>query len=167
MKTTKVIFLDIDGVLNTDESCDYAVENNLPEIWRLMPFKKPLEQLDRIVKATGAKVVISSVWRFGGESSLLWECLFAALGFNIDVIGVTPRDKSRIRGREIQQWIDERNRQSEQSYAKDWNYYPVGKFAILDDDADMEHLMPYLFQCDSKVGITAEIADKVIEYFNS
>ena len=166
MKNNKIIFLDIDGVLATGEGCDYAMANNMPEIWRIMPFKKPLAQLERITKATGARVVISSTWRFGNDT-LMWTCFFAALGFDISVMGSTPHDDSRIRGREIQQWLDERNREAAQSYAINWDIYPIEKFVIIDDDSDMEHLMDHLYKCDGEVGLTAKIADKIIEYFNS
>ena len=53
---TKIIFLDIDGVLNNDQSAStllpYPIENNLLKI------------LKRIVVATGAVIVLSSNWRY-------------------------------------------------------------------------------------------------------
>ena len=54
----KIIFLDIDGVLN----CKYTKE----EIF-FFPFVSPkkIELLKQLIERTGAKVVLSSTWRHG------------------------------------------------------------------------------------------------------
>lgn len=54
----KVLFLDIDGVLNSAEWFLSGVPKN---IWDLDP--KAVRRLKRILEATGAKVVLSSAWR--------------------------------------------------------------------------------------------------------
>lgn len=51
----KIIFLDIDGVLN-DAPTILEKENDLPA-------KNHLEYLKQIVDATGAQIVLSSTWR--------------------------------------------------------------------------------------------------------
>lgn len=58
----KVIFLDIDGVLNSE-----SFYNNNPEIdFHLQPFD-PLSIicLKQIIKSTGAEIVLTSSWRAG------------------------------------------------------------------------------------------------------
>jgi hypothetical protein len=55
------------------------------------------------------------------------------------VIGKTPV-LNDLRGKEIQQWIDENNYE--------------GDFIIVDDDNDMCHLMDRLVLCDTFVGFT-------------
>lgn len=53
----KVIFLDIDGVLDVFDSTSY-LQNLLPGA---------VERLHRIVERTAAKIVVISTWRFGSE----------------------------------------------------------------------------------------------------
>ena len=74
----KVIFLDIDGVLNGWDFSEYVKYN----IWSIIPSKKiknfirklshctdvdkkRVRRLGKICKKTGAKVVLSSSWRNG------------------------------------------------------------------------------------------------------
>lgn len=44
---------------------------------------------------------------------------------------------------------------------------PVESFVILDDDADMCHLMPRLVRSETAVGLTAAEADRAITMLNS
>lgn len=127
----KIIFLDIDGVLN---SSDWAGS---------FEFKKKqakglsfpdthldnvaIQRVDELCKRTGAKVVISSTWRE-------FEYCVPALrrnGFRGEIIGKTPDlDKkldsgiwtSKTRGEEIQAWLDQNECDS---------------YVIIDDDSDM------------------------------
>lgn len=59
----KIIFLDIDGVLNSDEYFDkikyLKIEGIESEIDR-----KKVKLLQEAVKQTGAKVVLTSSWRY-------------------------------------------------------------------------------------------------------
>jgi len=86
----KVIFLDIDGVMNSQDRAIYL--HNLykqglctDEEWYNwdMPFKDTLEALDLIVKSTGAQIVLSSTWRLNPDRiKALNEC-FKPYGFQI------------------------------------------------------------------------------------
>lgn len=134
----KVVFLDIDGVLNSEE---YALSLGKGGMLGINP--EAVKILDRILEATGAKLVISSSWR--GSSDLL-----ADIRSNVgEYIGITPR-LSGIRGSEVKAWLDDN---------------PVDRYAILDDDSDFYKYQP-LFKTTWKKGLTNEIADKVIEYLN-
>ena len=53
----KVIFLDIDGVLNCSKTHN---PRNLPYV--IDP--KLLKRFERLLERTGAKVVLSSTWRY-------------------------------------------------------------------------------------------------------
>jgi hypothetical protein len=55
----------------------------------------------------------------------------------------------KTRGAEIQQWMDE-------------NWTPE-RFVILDDNADMDHLLPHLVRTSSIVGLTDANATKAVE----
>ena len=64
----KVIFLDIDGVLVCYDSVDKTAEKPKlpidPET-HMHNFHKPcVKNLNKIIEATGAKLVLSSTWRF-------------------------------------------------------------------------------------------------------
>lgn len=134
----KVLFLDIDGVLNSEE---YAISLGKGGMLGINP--EAVKILDRILEATGAKLVISSSWR--GSSDLL-----ADIRSNVgEYIDITPR-LSGIRGLEVKTWLDTN---------------PVDRYAILDDDSDFYKYQP-LFKTTWKKGLTDEIADKVIEYLN-
>ena len=62
----KVLFLDIDGVLNNDKTFeevhDYYVKTGYHKVEIGLDM---VERLFKIIEATGAKIVLSSSWRLG------------------------------------------------------------------------------------------------------
>ena len=120
-----IIFLDIDGVLN-----GYNKWNILG--WKLMCLTKSktlkrwyrnftdpcgvherkVKRLAKIVKATNAKVVMSSSWRFGWwntpyekqfeDQKKLTDLLNK---YNIEVIDITPYSSDGRRDKEINEWL--------------------------------------------------------------
>ena len=144
----KIIFLDIDGVLNNSHSSTIGTEfgdNPQPAL---------IKQLNRICDRTGAKVVISSTWRKLAFWTQIWR-LLDVLGFTGEIVGQTPiiNKIGTRRGHEIQAWIDELGE-------------PLESFVILDDDSDMEHLMGHLVQTDGSVGLTGADAQRAVEILN-
>jgi hypothetical protein len=106
-----IIFLDIDGVL-------VHLTHN-PSGRKLRKDFDPacVAVLNRLVKETGAKIVISSTWRhFDPLDELRGK--FTEAGFEGEIIGVTPMIINR--GDEILKWI------------RDNNY--TGRFIVIDDD---------------------------------
>src|SRR3979411_2088839 len=88
----KVIFLDIDGVLNCDKTPNprkfpYVVDQTL------------LARFKTLVGRTGAKVVLSSTWRCDPVG------LFAAKHWGIPFIDVCPDRPRSPRRREITSWL--------------------------------------------------------------
>ena len=59
----KVIFLDIDGVLNSDEYLDKVKNSDIQGIERDIDVEK-VKLLKRAIDETGARVVLSSSWRY-------------------------------------------------------------------------------------------------------
>lgn len=121
----KVIFLDIDGVLNSSRSC--AGLGGMPwpgkakeRDWHLFdPVAVGL--LRRACKETGAVCVLSSSWRMHLDQSDM-NALADHLG--VQIIGRTQSSRSpEIRGQQIEEWLDE--------------HPDVKVWAILDDDSDM------------------------------
>jgi hypothetical protein len=121
MSWAKLIFLDIDGVMNnlgtsTDHRRGFAA-------W-LDPDNVAV--LNQIIAATGARVVVSSSWRLGVSFAELCEG-FAAAGCIAEIVGVTPDIDGPRRGREIEAWLAAQPEQP-------------ARYVILDDDFDMPEL---------------------------
>ena len=157
----KIIFLDIDGVLNSIDSMKRAGKH----IFNDNPDPEHIKWLNLIIEKTGAKVVISSTWRKGCYSSHIWR-LLDICGFKGSIIGSTP-DTGDIRGNEIRCWIDRYKN------GRDWRLTktaekpePIESFCILDDDSDMGDLLPYLVNCKNEHGLTEIGAKQAIEILN-
>lgn len=149
----KIIFLDIDGVLNIRSN----ISSNDVDA-------KCLRNLELVIKATGAKIVISSTWRLYPKSMKFLEGHLSSVEIWSEVIGVTPQVSIYgARGREIIRWLDQ-NQNKE-----------IEKFAVIDDDFSAENAVdrnkqPWFygqfFPTTMKDGLTVEIANKIIDYLN-
>lgn len=126
----KVIFLDIDGVLNSiDSIIAFAAKKHhvgfLHNADRLDPVSVGL--LQRACIESGASIVISSTWRkLYNEDEFV--NIFKEYGWeDFPIIGVTDNANScgQTRGNEIQRWLDA-------------NDNP--EYVIVDDDSDMLHI---------------------------
>ena len=112
----KIIFLDIDGVVNCSDT-----KERIHGIIGVEQQKIAL--VKQIVQATGAKLVLSSTWRIGwfyedsnsqGADVEEWDYLrneFRKQG--LEFLDHTPLHKDRHRGREIQEWLDNCNEEVE------------------------------------------------------
>lgn len=139
----KVIFLDVDGVLNS-----------IPTIRRFGPdFIDPVlvTLIAWIVRETGAEIVLSSSWRLDAKDTELVKSALAAE--KLSIIDVTPHHSAPMkwipRSQEIMEWIEKCGK--------------VEKFAIIDDDNSAE-IFGNFFQTDENRGITVDIAEKVINF---
>ena len=130
----KIIFLDIDGVLNHEAFYKERFEKRYEEGAIAHPYSeidpKCVERLNNLCQETGAKVVISSTWRHSGLDYC--KDVLEFHGFNGEIIDITPTCRCGMckRGNEIHQWIDD-NRESVGPY------YQFTEYVILDDDSDM------------------------------
>ena len=139
MAEKKVLFLDIDGVLNNSAS--------LAEGIHIIP-EKCLMVRD-ICWRTGAKVVISSTWRCGRTLDELQQ-IFRLVGMGGQIVDVTPWHKEGPRGEEIDHWLKDNTK--------------TKQYAIVDDDGDMlENQMPYFVQTNGVAGLTTFERDKLID----
>ena len=157
----KVIFLDVDGVLNSEVSREHDMEKF--DNWMEREVSEiHVNNLKKIVEATGAKIVLSSSWRFDHPKAtgreLIVDPLMRVLdrklkAVGLDIIDVTPDLHGKIRGLEIQDWL---NKHSD-----------VEGFVILDDDTDMTEEQKSCFvNTTFKNGLTEELANKAIEILN-
>ena len=139
---TKVLFLDIDGVCNSEEFMR-AEHERTGRMVILGIDPKPAALVRQILADTGAKLVISSTWRHSEH-----DLQVIRDQVHPDIYGITPRCASRFRGDEVRAWLEE--------------HPEVGPYAILDDDGDF-HRGQHLFQTSFKIGLTQEIADQVVK----
>lgn len=138
-----VIFLDFNGVLDTNDNMDVIDEGNL-------------KRLKQLVDMFEAKVVISSslkntYYYTGRYSKLLQGIIDTLLTNGIDVIGITPKAESREE--EIRMYLD--------------GHPEVSHYCILDDDYEMELLSDHLVKLpmqmsEGQMGFTQEYLDKAI-----
>lgn len=133
----KIIFLDVDGVLNSEY---WYKKNHRKHPEKCIPGMainpRYVRNLMKIVKRTGAKIVLSSTWRGAvrkNSNHYLHE-IFKKYG--LEIYDYTLR-LGRERGYEIQDWLDKHKN--------------VSNIVILDDDTDMIHLTKYLVQTYSFV----------------
>ena len=147
----KVIFLDIDGVLN----CSTSTKR-----YHGTPFvdDDKLKLLAEIVSKTDAKLVLSSTWRFGllypdsifaGDVIALQKELYR---FSLKLFSYTPRLPDKQRGDEIQAWLA--------------SHTGVESFVILDDDSDMADIKEYLVKTTWEHGLQREHVEKAINILN-
>ena len=156
----KIIFLDIDGVLCVIESDAKQAFQRLAKGEGSSPSlnSKCISVLNRIIKKTDAKVVISSSWRLHYPLENIKKAL-EKHGFVGEIIGATPNAWRHpeidyvARGNEIQQWLNE--------------HPEVEKFVILDDETDeMRHLLPkcVVTQGVFSKGLSCKHAKLVLEH---
>lgn len=139
----KIIFLDVDGVLNSASDIDDIAD-------------RPLLLLKKLMDQTGAKIVVSSSWRISKH-------LFAKLKntlrqYNIEIKDVTPciRKLDFQRGDEIKMWLKAHNTHNE-----------IESFVILDDEADMgEFRETNLVQTTYEKGLQIEHIEKALKILN-
>lgn len=120
----KIIFLDIDGVLNV-----IGMHCGPRDEFGSQFHSHLVDNLKYIIDQTGASIVISSSWRHSGlsEMKLMWEMR----DLPGEVIEITPfarevgqpkYGEKMCRGEEIQYWLDRT---------------PGVHYVIIDDDNDM------------------------------
>lgn len=98
----KVIFLDVDGVLN---SRDWLVNNRVRTENSVNPEKVKL--LAKIVQKTNAEVVLSSTWRYIPEHPMFMYLTDILRQNGIKIHSFTPK-LDGDRPKEIMEWIDKR-----------------------------------------------------------
>jgi hypothetical protein len=160
-----ILFLDIDGVLNSDAwmkaghmsgDLNPATEHEFfePRAGRL---------LNRVIEQTNCDIVISSAWRNTHTPARLQRILRKRGAPLARCIDRTPRwiqtaatvGLYEKRGDEIQAWLDAHPAIDGQRRA----------FAIVDDETEEEigHLTPFLVQTSWKLGLQREHVDRLVQ----
>lgn len=169
------IFLDIDGVLNSDEHYTRMHNNKLdynPIEWDID--RSAVDVLNKIIDKSGVdpKIVISSSW---GYNSKTIECLaFSGLdksriigGTDGPFIGYDRSHDWVCRGNMILKWLIE-NGIYETKFCSNYCKYYKFSYLILDDDSDMLlSQQKHFIKTDFKYGLNESHIDKAVNILNN
>jgi hypothetical protein len=150
----KVLFLDIDGVLNSTPFLDSIRETDdrvfagheSDRWWLTMIDGAAAERICRIVSATGCMVIVSSSWRRSMPLAQLRRILAV---HSIAIAGITPAIQECQRGDEITKWLDAN---------------PTDSYVVIDDydDAGNGHEDRFV-QTDCFEGLLDSHVERAIE----
>ncbi len=160
----KVIFLDIDGVLNSTQTAEdwhlktgkggyggFFEETDIVTDDNVRWGQSLVDNLKKIVDATGARIVISSTWRKHFTCPKFKDML-AIYGWD----GAPIYDRTpimRIRGQEVKWWVDK---------------HKPEVYVIIDDYDDfLREQIPFFVQTNPDIGLTQEDAQKAITILNT
>ena len=177
MGAVKVVFLDMDGVVNCAEwfrvtsKTQYRKERgkgkamykaNESRVLDAKPYaekmidEEAVKLLNEITRRTGCKFVLSSSWRVPHTLDDV-ELMLCLRGFEGELIDKTPcyiqgppdeQGREFLRGYEIAKWLE--------------THPEVVAFAILDDGSDMAHLKFNLVQTSWQLGIQPEHVEQAV-----
>ena len=132
----KVIFLDIDGVLVTRNSIKYQYLN-FPDDTSIRFSKKAVKNLNKLIRLTEAKIVISSTWRLFHSLEEL-QNIFKKQSIKGEVISTTSVERATVeedipRGQKITDWLGQ--------------HPEVEQYIIIDDDVQADCIQFHPFNC--------------------
>lgn len=170
-KHRKIIFLDFDGVLNTEHYQGLLQYQGKPWQDEYGAFFDPnaVKQMKRIIDATGADIVVESSWKYLGLDTMkeLWE-IRNLPGKIIDITPSSVSDEHLLdvdlenidtailhsKGMEIASWLSEQKKQDI-------------RYVIIDDEyVILDSQLPYFILTNPYEGITEEQANKAISILN-
>ena len=154
-----IIFLDVDGVLNSERSFmaggerikQYEIDQPNDPYWLKITMctidPVACDMINRLCKTCDAKIVVSSTHRkhFADNGNKLWAMkeYFRNLGVKPEYIIDWTENLSTPRGVEIQDWLE--------------RHPETSRYIIIDDSSDMlDHQMEYFVRCDGAVGFSAD-----------
>lgn len=170
--TDKIIFLDFDGVLNTEHCQNFLYHEGKPWQDEYGAFFDPEAgaQLKCIIDATNADIVVESSWKYLGLEAMqeMWE----VRNMPGRIIDITPSSVSdswllsanleviepamgHCKGMEIASWLSDNAKQTT-------------KYVIIDDEyVIMDSQLSHFLLTNPYDGITEEIAKRAISILNS
>lgn len=178
----KILFLDMDGAGANSEKLIYGwiydkINSGMSHTDAINAYKKEFKDgleaifpekaklVKKIIDSTGAKIVWSTDWRkyhpYKRNIEAAKEMLNRHNMCGDSLIGYTPNFGSfAFRGDEIKEYLIKAGENGEK----------IEKSAVLDDREDAGYNLPencQFFQTDFNIGITEEIANEIINYFNN
>lgn len=177
MVVDRIIFLDVDGVINHTAWYNWVIKH--PEFLKEGGHKnidpRSVERIIKICDEAKASIVLSSSWR-------LWEFYQTIKNLNRirdirpileRMVGITERTEERFRGKEIDSFL---KRCQTKSFMTDngnnlvksgieFNVNP--SYVILDDDNDMlDFQLSRFIYVNDEVGVTHKDVDTAIKILN-
>lgn len=136
----KVLFLDVDGVLNKRSDFEVMHNDNLVLNYTLVT------RLQKIIADTNCKIVVSSTWRILEDN---WDFLKK----HVDLYDATDQ-LPKCRGDQIQRWL---------------NKHPeVTRYVIVDDDSDMlDSQLRHYVPTEMLYGLTDNAAYRITYRLNN
>ena len=160
----KVIFLDIDGVLNPK----WWISKKPSDKYGVFFETNAVANLGKIIEETGAEIVVSSSWKNIGLVEL--QNMWRDRGLPGKLVDITPdymsdeillkEDSANVdylyeRGSEIQGWL--------LLHGDD-----VGRYVIIDDMDDiLPEQLSHFVQTDPEFGITIDDVKKIVHLLNN
>lgn len=148
--TRRILFLDVDGVLNTTAS---LLKNKSNSVF----VAEAVEELGQIVAQTGCDVVISSTWREDQADRLLDALdLHGLQNVCVRIIGMTPVFSSSdlpCREDEIDAWLHQ------EAFC--------GRIAVIDDEPICGDLCRWAIQVSPDHGLTRHLAERAVNLLMS
>ena len=153
----KLLFLDIDGVLNGHDWDEAAQSNRIQY--------RCVKQLNRIIAATGCKIVLSSAWRYMILKGAMTKTGFEYLLRTHGAVGVRIVDTTCL-DEQIESRVDQIR-----DFLVEWPRFrgePIEGYCILDDEDHgfCGRLVEHFVKTDGMVGLTEEDANDVIAILN-
>lgn len=150
----KILFLDFDGVLNTEHYQGLLQYQGKPWQDEYGAFFDPkaVKQLKRIIDATDADIIVESSWKYLGLDAMkeLWE----VRNLPGTIIDITPSLLGKNKGVEIASWLSK--------YAKQ-----DIRYVIIDDEyVILDSQLPHFILTNPYEGITEEQANRAISMLN-
>lgn len=163
----KIIFLDIDGVLNSEL---WNKDNEMEISKGKFIDSEKVRLLSEIINETKAKIVLHSGWRFWFNDNIMplrkeAEYLVEVLkSYNLNIYDKTPdlttveirksKKFSLVKAQEILLWLDQHDN--------------IEKYVILDDlDLNNNGIEMFQIKTDGVIGLTKENVEEVIRMLNS
>lgn len=151
----RIIFLDFDGVLNTEyyQGLLQFQGKQWQDEHGAFFDPKTVRQLKRVIDTTGADIVVESSWKYLGLEAMqeLWR------GRNLPgkVIDITPSlTDNASKGEEIAAWLSE-------------HATPDTRYVIIDDEyVVLDSQIPYFIWTNPYEGLTEEQSDRAISILN-
>lgn len=148
----KVLFLDIDGVLNTEQQQWKCQMEGIPPAdkfgYTFDP--KAVSYLGDILNITGAEIVLSSSWKFLGMSVL--QDMWQVRHLPGSITDITP-DNQEGKGLEIKEWLEKHQNDIE-------------NYVILDDeDVALLEQQVHFVKCNPQFGVNKKVMEAVLRVF--
>ena len=134
----KIVFLDIDGVLNCNQTPN-------PRKFPFIIDPVLLGRLNRLLELTGANVVLTSNWRYDPAG------MFSARHYGVPFVDTTPDLPNEPRCNPILDWLR--------------RHPDVERFIVVDDEDDELDDLP-LFQPSRRTGINDDMVKGAAAYLN-